>query len=113
MDQPNNSKSLLRDKKPRRIILLLTILLSFFIVLILIRENQYQKNIQTVIQYQEEKNSLRDNLDNLIDEHEILKDEYGDLSNQLEDRDSTILAYADEIKQLLRSKGELSEARKK
>lgn len=113
MNQPNNSKSLLHDKKPRRIILLLTILLSFFIVLILIRENQYQKNIETVIQYQEEKNNLRDNLDNLIDEHEILKDEYGDLSNQLEDRDSTILAYADEIKQLLRSKGELSEARKK
>ena len=113
MNQPNNSKSLLHDKKPRRIIILLTILLSFFIVLILIRENQYKKNIQTVIQYEEEKNSLRDNLDNLIDEHEILKDEYGELSNQLEDRDSTILAYADEIKQLLRSKGELSEARKK
>lgn len=113
MDQPNNSKSILRDKKPRRIIILLTILLSFFIVLILIRESQYQKNIQTVIQYEEEKNSLRNNLDNLIDEHEILKDEYGELSNQLEDRDSTILAYADEIKQLLRSKGELSKARNK
>ena len=49
----------------------------------------------------------------MIDEHEILKDEYGELSNQLKDRDSTILAYADEIKQLLRSKGELTQARAK
>jgi myosin heavy subunit len=79
----------------------------------IVRENQYQENIETVIQYEEEKNSLRDNLDDLIDEHEILKDEYGDLSSQLEQRDSTILAYADEIKQLLRSKGELTQARAK
>ena len=31
----------------------------------------------------------------------------------MEERDSTILAYADEIKQLLRSKGELTQARTK
>ena len=38
-----------------------------------VREFQFQKNIETVIQYEEE-NSLRDNLDDLIDEHEILKE---------------------------------------
>ena len=113
MNQPNNSISPLKDKKSRRIIILLSVVLSFLLIFMLVRENQYQENIETVIQYEEEKNSLRDNLDDLIDEHEILKDEYGDLSNQLEERDSTILAYADEIKQLLRSKGELTQARAK
>ena len=42
-------------------------------IFIIIRENQYKENLETVIQYEEEKNSLRDNLDDLIDEHEILK----------------------------------------
>ena len=113
MNQPNNSISPLKDKKSRRIIIILSVMLSLLLIFMLVRENQYQDNIETVIQYEEEKNSLRDNLDDLIDEHEILKDEYGDLSNQLEERDSTILAYADEIKQLLRSKGELTQARAK
>lgn len=113
MDQPNNSISPFKDKKSRKIILLLSILLVSIMIFIIIRENQYKENLETVIQYEEEKNSLRDNLDDLIDEHEILKDEYADLSSQLVDRDSTILAYANEIKQLLRSKGELSKARSK
>ena len=113
MDQPNNSISPFKDKKSRKIILLLSILLVSIMIFVIIRENQYKENLETVIQYEEEKNSLRDNLDDLIDEHEILKDEYADLSSQLVDRDSTILAYADEIKQLLRTKGELSKARSK
>tara|TARA_B100001057_G_C22840521_1_gene946895 strand:- start:1164 stop:2081 length:918 start_codon:yes stop_codon:yes gene_type:complete len=113
MDQPNNSISPLKDKKSRRIIIFLSILLSLIVIFIVVRENQFQKTLETAIQYEEEKTSLRDNLDDLIDEHEILKDEYSDLSDQLKQRDSTILAYADEIKRLLRAKGELSQARAK
>ena len=94
MDQPNNSISPFKDKKSRRVIFILSVLLAFILIFILFRENQYKKNLETVIQYEEEKNSLRDNLDDLIDEHEILKEEYSDLSGQLLDRDSTILAYA-------------------
>ena len=84
MDQPNNSISPLKDKKSRRIIIILSVLLSLILIFIVVRENQFQTTLETVIQYEEEKTSLRDNLDDLIDEHEILKDEYGDLSNQLE-----------------------------
>lgn len=113
MNQPTNSKSPLEDKKSRRIILVLSAFLTVLLIFMIFRENQHQQKIATVIQYEEEKNSLRDNLDDLIDEHEMLKDEYGELSNQLEDRDSTILAYAEEIKQLLRSKGELTQAKSK
>ena len=84
MNQPNNSISLLKNKRFRNVIIILTILISLMLVFIIFRENQYQKKIETAIQYEEEKNNLRDNLDDLIDEHELLKDEYGDLSNQLE-----------------------------
>ena len=76
MDQPNNSISPLRDKRSRRIIILLSGLISIILIYIIIRENQFQKNLETVIQYEEEKTSLRDNLDDFIDEHEILKSEY-------------------------------------
>jgi lipopolysaccharide export system protein LptC len=85
MNQPSNSVSPLKDKKSRRIIIVLSVLISLMLTFMVFRESQYQENIETVIQYEEEKNSLRDNLDDLIDEHELLKDEYGDLSEQLED----------------------------
>lgn len=113
MNQPNNSISFLKDKKSRKVIIILLTFIFGMLIFMISRESQYQKNIETVIQYEEEKNSLRDNLDDLIDEHELLKDEHSDLSDQLEKRDSTILAYANEIKQLLRSKGELDQARLK
>ena len=112
MNQPENSK-LIKDKKSKKIIYSLALLLVTLIVVLLVREGKHQEQIETVIQYEQEKNTLRDNLDDLIDEHEILKDEYSDLSNQLVEKDSTILAYADEIKKLLRTKGQLQEARQK
>jgi cell division protein FtsB len=112
MNQPENSK-LIKDKKSKRIIFSLLALLVLLVVVLLIRENKHQEQIETVIQYEQEKNTLRDNLDDLIDEHEILKDEYSDLSSQLLEKDSTIMAYANDIKKLLRTKGQLQQARQK
>jgi len=112
MNQPENSK-LLKDNKSRRIIIILSVLSFILILIMFFRESKHQEQIETVIQYEQEKNTLRDNLDDLIDEHEILKDEYGELSQQLERKDSTILAYADEIKKLLRTKGQLQQAKNK
>lgn len=112
MNQPENSK-LIKDKKSKRIIFSLALLLLALIVVILVRETKHQEQIETVIQYEQEKNTLRDNLDDLIDEHEILKDEYSDLSSQLLEKDSAIMASAEEIKKLLRTKGQLQQARQK
>jgi hypothetical protein len=55
MNQPSNSVSPLKDKKSRRIIIILSILLSTLLIFMIFRENQYQENIETVIQYEEEK----------------------------------------------------------
>ena len=55
MDQPNNSISPFKDKKSRRVIFILSILLAFILIFILFRENQNKRNLETVIQYEEEK----------------------------------------------------------
>ena len=73
----------------------------------------FEKKDALRVQFFEEKNALRDDLDDLIDDHELLKDEYSDLNNQLSERDSMISVYANDIKKLLKTKGQLNEAKKK
>lgn len=69
------------------------------------------------MQYIEEKNALRDDLDDLIDEHDGLLEEYGDLNNQLQEKDSVIQRQISEIRNLIRAsdlnKNDLAEARQK
>jgi len=56
---------------------------------------------------------LRDELDDLIDEHDDLLDEYGDLNEQLSEKDSVIQHQIAEIRNLIRTKSDLNEAKKK
>ena len=65
------------------------------------------------IQFIEQKNILRDELDDLIDEHDDLLEEYGDLNNQLYQKDSLIQEQIAEIRNLIRTKNDLREAKLK
>ena len=65
------------------------------------------------IQFIEQKNILRDELDDLIDEHDDLLEEYGDLNEQLFQKDSLIQQQIAEIRNLIRTKNDLKEARLK
>jgi len=56
-----------------------------------------QELVRTVV----EKESLQSELDGLLVEHERIKKEYGELSEQLTEKDSIILANAAEIKKLI------------
>jgi len=58
--------------------------------------------IQTV----EENEKLQSELEQLLNEHERIKQEYGALSEQLTEKDSIILANADEIKKLIASQAD-------
>jgi hypothetical protein len=69
--------------------------------------------MQLKVQFIEQKNMLRDELDDLIDEHDDLLDEYGDLNEQLHEKDSMIQQQIAEIRNLIRTKSDLNEARKK
>jgi len=48
-----------------------------------------------------ENENLQTELDSLLDEHERIKQEYGDLSEQMTEKDSIILANATEIRKLI------------
>ena len=50
------------------------------------------------VQYIEQKNMLRDELDDIIEEHDELLNEYSDLNEQLNDKDSIIQKQISEIK---------------
>lgn len=66
------------------------------------------QDIQTV----KEKDNLQSELDALISEHNKIKLEYGDLSNQLTEKDSIILANAAEIKKLINSQADYRKIKK-
>jgi hypothetical protein len=53
--------------------------------------------VKTVV----EKEFLQSELDSLLSEHERIKKEYGELSEQLSEKDSVILANANEIRKLI------------
>ena len=113
MDQPENSKSIFRDRKTKRIILVLGSAVALLFISLVWQSARFEQQVALKTQFIEEKNALRDDLDDLIDEHELLKDEHSELNNQLHERDSIISAYAADIKKLLRSEGQLKEAKRK
>ena len=61
----------------------------------------------------EEKNQLRDELDDLIDEHDNLLEEYSGLGDQLQVQDSIIKQQISDIRGLLRKENDLKLAREK
>jgi len=92
----------------------------FFLVIVIIlsvslylQKTKMEQQIQLKVQFVEQKNMLRDELDDIIDEHDELLEEYGDLNEQLQDKDSLIQEQITEIRNLIRTKSDLKEARKK
>jgi hypothetical protein len=113
MNQPINSKGLFDDKRIKFLVLGLLVAIILLTAFLVWTKVQSKEQIALMIENVEQKNALRDDLDDLIDEHELLKDENSDLSDQLSSKDSLINAYSDEIKDLLRSEADLNKAKLK
>jgi len=109
MEQSNFAENKSKSKWLYILLGIIVVLTSFLIF------NQIEEKKQNAIriQYIEEKNVLRDDLDDLIDQHDELLEEYGDLNKQLHDEDSIIQSQIAEIRSLIRNKDDLTEARKK
>lgn len=107
------SKTIFKDPKTKRIITALAIAVLLLLISLIWQSMQFEKQVALKTQFIEEKNALRDDLDDLIDEHEFLKDEHSELNEQLFEKDSLINAYAADIKKLLRSENQLNEAKRK
>jgi len=108
----------------RKVIILLIGIVVLLITFLFFQQNRMGKQkkrmeqeMQLKVQNIEEKNMLSDELDDLIDEHDDLLDEYGDLNEQLHEqlheKDSLIQQQIAEIRNLIRTKSDLKEARKK
>ena len=87
----------------------------FLIIIITLLASLYlqKSKMEQQVQFIEQKNMLRDELDDIIDEHDNLLDEYGELTEQLHEKDSLIQEQIAEIRNLIRTKSNLKEARRK
>lgn len=113
MDQPENSKSIFRDRRTKRIITVLVAAVSTLLILLVLQSIRSKEQMAAFKAKVIEETALRDDLDDLIDEHDLLRNEYSELNDQLFQKDSIIRAYAADIKKLLRSEGQLKEAKSK
>jgi len=109
----NKFKELWRDSTNRKIIILFFTIVVILIASLFFQQNRMEQQMQLKVQFIEQKNMLRDELDDLIDGHDDLLDEYGELNEQLHAKDSVIQHQIAEIRNLIRTKSDLSEARRK
>ena len=109
----NKFKELWADAGNRKVIILFIGIVFLLIASLFFQQNKMEQQMQLKVQFIEQKNMLRDELDDLIDEHDDLLDEYGDLNEQLHDKDSVIQHQIADIRNLIRTKSDLSEARRK
>ncbi len=113
MEQSN-----LPENKPKRkrIYILLFVVVGL-LVFLFVQEKKIKKQQAIKMQFIEEKNALRDDLDDLIDEHDNLLEQYGDLNIQLGEKDSAIRSQISEIRNLnrigIRTKEDLKIAKEK
>lgn len=99
--------------KSNKIIVLLIFLVTILIFFLFYQKKTMEHQMDLKIQFIEQKNILRDELDDLIDEHDDLLEEYGDLNDQLFQKDSLIQKQIAEIRNLIRTQNDLKEARVK
>ena len=109
----NKLKELWAVPSSRKGIILFGVLVVIFIGVLSLQQNKMEQQMELKIQFIEQKNMLRDELDDLIDEHDDLLDEYGELNEHLHEKDSIIQHQIAEIRNLIRTKSDLKEAQQK
>jgi hypothetical protein len=109
----NRLKVLLLNLKNKKVIVFLYLVITTLVFFMFYQKKTMEHQMDLKIQFIEQKNILRDELDDLIDEHDDLLEEYGDLNEQLFQKDSLIQEQISEIRNLIRTKNDLKEAREK
>ena len=100
-----------RRYKTLSIIALIIALILLCITVYFIHKSTVQ--VTQVAVFEEEKTSLQHELDSILHEYEAMKSEYGDLNAQLSEKDSAILAQAQEIRELIASQADYRRIKKK
>lgn len=103
-------KEVKKYKKLTLIFAIISILLAALLMYSLLNVRQIVVEKENYIEQQME---LQDELDSILREYEIIKNEYGDLNAQLTGKDSAILEQANEIKKLINSQADYRRIKKK
>jgi hypothetical protein len=109
----NKLKLLFANTGKRRIVYFFLLIVIILIASLYLQKSKMEQQMQLKVQFIEQKNMLRDELDDIIDEHDDLLDEYGALNEQLHEKDSLIQEQIAEIRNLIRTNSDLKEARRK
>jgi len=107
-DTVNKLEKAVKRHKTLNVVLGLIALIAICFSLFYTREKIVE--IQTV---QQQHADLQDELNSILKEYEAIKQEYGELNEQLTEKDSAILAQADEIKKLIASQADYRRIKKK
>lgn len=109
----NKIRSLWAEPFGRKILIFFGVIILVLISSLFFQKSQMNHQMELKVHFIEQKNMLRDELDDLIDDHDALLNEYGSLNNQLYKQDSIIQRQIAEIRNLIRTKNDLNEARMK
>ena len=112
MDSYNGSSNneINRYKKLSTIFLILAIVLAILLLFSLLRNKSVA---DTAKENAEQTISLQTELDSILLEYQLTKEQYGELNNQLIEKDSAIMAQAEEIKQLISAQSDYRRIKKK
>ena len=97
-------------KKLTIIFVIISIVLACLLVFSFLNVKQINVEKEQSIVLQEE---LQEELDSILFEYENIKQSYGDLNDQLSERDSAIVAQAKEIERLIASQADYRRIKKK
>ncbi|MDR1459072.1 MAG: hypothetical protein LBI60_02535 [Bacteroidales bacterium] len=112
MEELNNISNKDTNKYKRlSIILAILALLLLGITVYYVMTSREQDKIS--IEIEEQKDNLQQELDSILLAYETIKGEYGELNAQLSEKDSAILAQAEEIRTLIASREDVRRIKKK
>ena len=106
----NNNNESQKYKRLSNLFLLLSIILAVLLILSLIRTSTTKNNWKESVAEQVE---LQDELDSIMNAYNLIKDEYGELNEQLTAKDSAIIAQAEEIQKLISQQSDYRRVKKK
>jgi len=105
----NNSQ----EKKYKRIIAILLFVITLLVVWLIFEKSKIHTIYLEKTAMVANNTELQSELDSLLNEHNKIKAEYGELSGQLAVKDSLIMANAGEIQKLIASQGDYNKTKKK
>lgn len=109
------TKKTISDKNTKIHKIIIGILTLIIIILLYLLFNIKGKVSTIIVEKNEAINysiDLKGELDELLSEHEMIKEEYGNLSELLTDKDSLIMEQANEIKKLINSQADYRRIKK-